>query len=287
MAGKVRIVTDSSASFEDPNFVDDYEITVVPLNVHFGNQAYQEGIDIGAEEVFTRVNHTNEIPRISAPPADVFESVYQSLGKTTDQICVLVSSAQFTKAHEHAQMARSSLLGRCDIAVIDSMTTSLGLGYLVQTIAEAAHRGSNLDEVVRIARSIVPRLYSIYYVDTLEYIRQAGLIGATQATLGTMLEIKPLLTIENGKLIAMEKARTHSQAIDKMVEFVTEFTYISKLGILQNTLQITDQTRMLQDRLALEFARLQYPLMLYEPLLLSVIGPNAMGMAIMEGIDDL
>jgi fatty acid-binding protein DegV len=124
-------------------------------------------------------------------------------------------------------------------------------------------------------------------VDTLTTIQRAGLIGETQAILGTMLNIKPMLTVEDGRLITMEKARSHSQAIDKMVEFASEFTQIERIGILQSSLRTNDRTRMLQDRLALEFARLDYSLTLYEPLLASYLGPDAMGIAILEGVDEL
>jgi fatty acid-binding protein DegV len=113
------------------------------------------------------------------------------------------------------------------------------------------------------------------------------LIGETQAILGGMLNIKPILTIEDGSLIVMEKVRTHSQAIDKMVEFVTEFTKVERLGILQNVLRVTDRTRMLQERLALTFARSDYPLMLYDPLLAKLLGPDGMGMVVLEDDADL
>ena len=98
-----------------------------------------------------------------------------------------------------------------------------------------------------------------------------------------MLEIKPILTIEDGNLITMEKARTHSQAIDKMIEFITEFTHLDRLSIVQNSTKITDRTRMLQDRLALEFGRTQVPVLVYEPLIASLLGPDAIGMAVLEG----
>jgi len=197
-----------------------------------------------------------------------------------------VHSQNLTEAYALAQTARSGLLGRCEIVVIDSQTTSLGLGYLVEAVAKVAKSGATLDEVVHIARGVIPRVYSVYYVDTLEHIQRAGLIGETQAVLGTMLTIKPLLTIEDGKMIVMEKVRTHSQAIDKMVEFVAEFTHIERLGIVQNTTRSTDYTRMLQDRLALAFSRLQYPIMLYEPLIANIIGPDGMGMIVLEGEPD-
>ena len=283
--GKVRIVTDSSVRFENSKIVDQRGISIVPLSIRFDQLAYQENIDISDEEVIQRMRLQNMPPQITAPTPGEFEAVYQRLSKTTDQICVLVSSQQFTDAFRNAQSARGSLLGRCDIAVIDSLTTSAGLGYLVERVAEAAETSQSLEEVVRVARSTIPRVYSIYYVDSLEYVEQADLLGKTQSILGTMLELKPILTIEDGGLIVMEKARTHSQAIDKLIEFVSEFTEIDRIAILQNTLRTTDRTRMLQDRLALEFAGLQAPLMLYEPLIGSYLGPDAMGVAVLEGAD--
>lgn len=281
---RVRIVTDSTARFEDPRFAEDYGISVIPLEVHFGDQTYKDGADITPEEMLQRMRHSRARPRISPPTVSAFEQAYRELA--TDQICVLVHSQHFTETFARAQAARMGLLGRCEIIVIDSMTASVGLGYLVQTVAEAAEMGANLDEIVRIARGTIPRLYSIFYVESLHTVQRSGLIGQTQAMLGTMLEIKPILTIEDGKLITMEKARTHSQAIDKMIEFVAEFTHLEKLSILQNTLRVTDKTRMLQDRLALEFSRLQAPIMVYEPLIASLIGPDAMGMVVLEGSSD-
>jgi DegV family protein with EDD domain len=280
---KIRIVTDSTACFEDASFAEDYNITVIPLNVHFGDQVYRDGIDLSPEEMFQRMRHAKVPARMSAPPLSAFETVYKDLCKQTDQIVVAVHSQQFTETFARAQAARMGLLGRCDITVIDSQTTSVSLGYLVQEIVNSAQQGAELEEIVRIARGVIPRLYSIYYVDSLDTIQRAGLIGRTQAILGAMLEIKPILTIEDGKLITMEKARTHSQAIEKMIEFIAEFTNLERLSILQNTTRITDKTRMLQDRLALEFSRVQPPVLLYEPLMATLIGPDAMGMAVLEG----
>lgn len=280
---RVRIVTDSAAQFEVPRFVEDYDVTIAPLTVHFGSKTYRDGIDIDPEDMLHRIRHTDTPPSITGPTVEDFDTLYQELAKTTDQICVLTHSSQFTDTYANALTARGGLLGRCEIAVIDSRTSSAGLGYLVEEVALAAAADHDLDEVIRVARGTIPRLYSVFYVSSLDYIERAGLIHQTQAILGSMLDIKPLLTIEDGALITMEKARTHANAIDKMIEFVTEFTQIERLCILQHTQRTTDHTRMLQDRLALEFARLQSPILLYEPLTAAWIGPDAMGMVILEG----
>jgi len=286
LASRVQIVTDSTASFENGNVVEDFDITVLPMTLYFGDQRLQDGVDILHEEIFQRLRLAPGSLRVEPPAQGTIEAVFQDLSKVSDKICVLVHSQKLSDIFARAQASRSGLLGRCEIVVIDSQTASLGLGYLVEAIATATEEGATLDDAVRIARSMIPRIYSVYYVDTLDYIQRAGLIGQTQALLGAMLNIKPMLTIEDGRLIVMEKVRTHSQAIDKMVEFVSEFTHIERLGIVQNTTRITDRTRMLQDRLALAFNQIQYPVVEYEPLIAGMIGPDGMGMYVVEGDED-
>jgi DegV family protein with EDD domain len=280
---KVRIITDSAATFEEPQVVEDYNVTVVPLIIDIDGEALEDGIEVDAQVIIDRLRQGEAPPRISAPKVEVFEEVYAQLARTTDQILILTHSQQFTDTFANAHAARAGFLGRCDIVVIDSRTTSAGLGYLVEAAAEAAFAGHSLDQVVHTVRGVIPRIYSVFYVSRLDYLQRAGLLGETQALLGAMLDIKPILTVEDGRLITMEKARTHARAVDKMIEFVAEFTDIERLCILQNTLRATENTRMLQDRLALEFSRLHSPIMLFDPLLASRLGPEGMGLAILEG----
>ena len=280
---QVKIVTDSSAVFEDTTIIEDHDVSVVPLRIQIGNKVYKDGVDIDTQEVFARMESGHGKITILPPTVEDFDAVYQKLNRSTDQICVLVNSHQLTETFTNAQVARSELLGRCEIAVIDSQSVSAGLGFLVEAILEATFTGSDLEEVVRVARGTVPKIYSVYYVDSLNSIQRSGLIGETQAILGTMLQIKPILTIEEGSIMTMEKVRTHSQAVDRMIEFVTEFTHVERLSITQSTLRTTDRTRMLQDRLALEFGKTHHPVNLYSPLLASKIGADAVGLALYEG----
>jgi len=284
--GKVRIVTDSAARFENGSAVEEHQIEIIPMRLRLGSQTFVEGLEIDSEELFHRMRHSNAIPTIEPPSVDEFGNLFQTLSRETDQICVLTNSQHLSKAWYHANQARQSLLGRCEIAIMDSQTTSVGLGFLAESAARAADDGADLEDIVRMVRGLIPRLYSVYYVETLDFVQRAGLIGEAQAVLGTMLNIMPFLTIEAGVLIPMEKVRTHAHAVDKMVEFVTEFITIEKLIIMQNTLRITDQARMLQDRLMLDFPDLDYPIMLYEPLLSTWIGPDGMGVVVLEGEDD-
>jgi DegV family protein with EDD domain len=284
--GKVRIVTDSSAHFLNPDDIHRYEIEVVPLTIHLGTQSFREDVDLDADAFFRLASHGSPSVTVSAPSFEEFAALYSHLNRETDQILSLHLSRRMTKTWEHAFAASKTLLGRCEIIVVDSMTTSVGLAMLVKTAAQTAETGASLEEVVRTVRAMLPRVYTVFYVETLDYLRHNGLLSEAQSILGTMLNIKPFLTIEEGELIPMEKVRTQTQAIDKLVEFAAEFSDLEELVILHNAPYPTDQTRALQDRLATEFGGRTFPLMMYGPSLAAMIGPDGMGVVVYEGLDD-
>lgn len=281
--GKVRVVTDSSAHFLDPGVIDRYGITVVPLQIHFGNQHFLEGVDLDAEDFFHRVSHGGPLPKVVTASVADFAMAYEQLHRETDQIISIHRSRQLGPTWQNASAASRNFLGRCDIIVIDSLTTSAGLAVIVEAAARAAAEDAPLDAVVRTVRGVIPRIYSVFYVETLDYIQHNKLLGDAQSILGTMLGIKPFITIEDGVLVPMEKARTRTQAIDRLVEYVTEFASLEQMMILQNTPYPTEQTRMFQDRLALEFPGREFPVMMYGPSLATYIGPDAMGVVVFEG----
>lgn len=280
---RVHIVTDSCARFEQKSLPRDLNISVVPIRIRLEARELLDGIDLEAEDVMQRIQLSGQMPSVEAPTVDTYAEMYDKLSKITNQIVVITSAQNLSASFANAQSARAGYMGRCDIIVLDSRSTAAGQGYLVEAVARAADKGVHIDEIVRIARAVIPRIYAVYYTSDLNYVERANLIGKSQAIVGRMMEVKPLVTIEDGELITMEKARTHGQAIDKMMEFVAEFTNIEKLAVLQSTTRVTDRTRMLQDRLALELSRVHYPIMVYDSLIASYLGPDAMGMVVLEG----
>ncbi len=286
MTGKVRIVTDSSAQFTDPTVVRRHNITVLPLEIQLGSTIYREGVDIDADDYFQRLAETNAMPALLPPGVERFAETYAKLNRETDQILSIHLSRAMHTTWQNAKAATQTLLGRCEITVLDSQTTSVGLALLIEAAAKCAEQGASLDDVVRTVRKLIPRIYAIFYVESLDYLYRGGLVSESQAILGGMLGVKPFLTIEEGELITMEKVRTRPQAIDKLVEFVTEFSGVEHLIILQNTPYVTEQTRMLQDRLAFEFEERPFPVAVYNPSLATFIGPDATGIMVFEGDSD-
>ncbi len=133
-------------------------------------------------------------------------------------------------------------------------------------------------------RGIMPRtMRTISSCETMEFLANAERIGKAQAVLGAMLGIKPFLTLEDGDLVPMEKVRTRQQAIEKLVEFVVEFSNIENLAILQSSTVAGEDTRMLLERLAMEFPGRTWPVLAYRPTPATFVGPNAMGVMVFEG----
>jgi DegV family protein with EDD domain len=283
---RVRIVTDSSALFIDRSIVGRYDVTVVPVYVHFGDETFRLGMELGPEEFFQRLSYSEAVPRLSPPTPDDFLEAYKRVSHETNQMISLHMSARLGMVCQNARIASQMLLGRCDIAVIDSQTISAGLGMLVEKAGQAAAESDNLEEVVRAVRRAIPRIYAVFYVQSMQTICEHGFIGAAQTILGTMLGIMPLLTIEEGQLMIMEKARTYSQAVEKLAEFATEFSSIERLVILTHSTTLPEPVRLLQDRLALELESQNFTTRLYDPAIGSFLGPDATGMFILEGEEE-
>jgi DegV family protein with EDD domain len=260
-------------------------VTVVPLEVHFGSQKFREGVDITSEEFFHRAAHSSVLPHSVAPSVEVFRHVYGALNQKTDQILSLHVSGKLNKTCRHALMATDHFLGRCEIVVIDSWTVSLGLSILVEAAARAANEGASLDETVRLVRGMIPHIYAVFFTDTLDYLERDHHLSKSQAMLGTMLSIKPFLSIEEGEIIPLEKMRTREKAIDKLVEFVAEFSRVEQIAIVQSPSRAGKDARLLLDRLQSNFPEYEFGAITYGPTLGTFIGPHCLGLIVYEGME--
>jgi DegV family protein with EDD domain len=283
---KVHIITDSTAHFEDPAASQRLGVTVVPLTIQFGRQYFKEGLDLTQDEFFQRMATSAQPPTLHAPTADDFRALYTDIRKSTDQILSLHISSKLSQTCARARTAAEDFLGRCQITILDSWTTSVGLGILVEAAAQAANEGKSLADIVRIVRGMIPHIYAVFFVDTLDYLEHSGLIGKSQSILGTMLGIKPFLAIEEGEIIPIEKVRTRDKAIDKLTEFASEFSGIERGVILQSGAQNapTEDTHLLLEQLEMTCPGLHFPVMRYGPALACQLGPDSMGVFIYEGL---
>jgi DegV family protein with EDD domain len=280
---KVSIVTDSAAAL-DQETVERLGITVLPLTIHIGSETFREGIDITPEQFIARLRQPNTYPTISPPSIAEFHRVFEGLSQQSDVILALHVSGRLKNVLDTARRAAATFVGSSKIEIIDTETIAIGQGILVRAAAKAAANGQDVDDIIRLMRGMIPHMYSIFFVETLDYLKHDGRVDVAQAILGTMLGIKPLLTIEDGDIIPMEKVRTRERALEKLVEFIAEFSHIEEITILQD--RYTDETSDLLERLRLLFAdkEISLPIQTYGPSLAVHLGPTAMGAAIYEGV---
>lgn len=304
---QVHIVTDSAATIT-PDVAQELGITVVPLTIQVeenagsatrlpprprsspetqtqpeGAEVYQDGADLDHEELLLRMVSRRVRPSVVGPTADQFRRAYTLLTRQTNQIISLHSSASLSPVCREAQKAAREFLGRCDIVVMNSETVSLGLSIVVEEAAHLAQQSVSLDEIMRRIRGIIPRIYIVLITNTMDYLEHSRLISPAQAILGTMLDIRPFLAIEEGEIIPMEKVRSPERAIDKLTEFASEFSNIKQMAILQSTSYATEQTKLLRERLETIVPDREIPILLYGPLLASHIGPDGTGLVVYEG----
>ncbi len=275
------IVTDSTAGLL-PTECEELGIHVVPLYIRFGDQIFREGVDISSEQMFTRMRRSSAGPVTSPPTVEDFRQVYRTVARKTDQILSIHLSSKLSQTFAFAQAAAETLLGRTRIHVVDSQTTSAGLAVLARETAKAAAGGMTLDDLIPYVRGLIPRIYLVFFVDTLDYLERGGRIGKAEALLGSMLNVKPLLILEDGEIQPLEKVRTRAKAIEKLAEFVAEFTKIKELWILQE--QENEETEQLREMLREYFPGIATPVVPYGPVLASHVGPGAMGVVVFEDV---
>jgi DegV family protein with EDD domain len=281
---KVRIITDVTAHLE-PDVIEQYKITVLPVEIRFGDKVHVIGPDDHGRELFAQMAEGTAQSASATIPASVFHEAFAELCRQTEQILVIVASSQLSGALDQARLASRAFLGRCRIIVLDSMSASWGLGLMVHAAARAASRDLPLDEVVRMVRGILPHIYLVFLVERLDYLERGGRLGAAQALLGTMLRIKPLLLMEDGEIVSLEKVRTRSAAVEKLVDFVTEFATIERVVILKSPLEseLNALIPELREQLTQALPRQRFETVDYDPVLGIHLGPEALGIIVYEG----
>jgi DegV family protein with EDD domain len=278
---QVKIVTDSNAHLPDPDLIAELDIEVVPLSVRMGTQVYPERINYTDEAFLRRLTKDPSIVSVEAPSVSQMRGVFGRLGQSFDKIVCIHASSALSDVAEVARQAAASYAGRQRIVVLDTASTSVGVGLIVEAAAKAAAEGASLPDVVRIVRGMIPHMYALILSDSLVFLEAWGRLGAAQTLLGTMLGLKPIATMEDGDLLPVEKVRSYGRAVDKLFEFIIEFSHVEQLYLLQH--EFESEAAQLLERLELAFPDREFPVIGYPPSLAVHIGPKALGVLVYEG----
>jgi len=213
----MKIVTDSTADLPR-ELVEEYDIEIVPLTVRLGDKTFRDYYDVSPVEFYQMLHEIEDFPTTSQPSVEEFLSTYEKLGKD-EKILSIHISMELSATCQSAGVAVQQL-SDLDITVMDSRLTSVGLGLMVLEAAKAIRSGADAEEVMELVERLKSEIKVYFSVDSLEHLQKGGRIGKAQAFAGTMLKIKPLLALEGGMVVPVEKIRGSRRLIRRMVELV-------------------------------------------------------------------
>ncbi|MDX3532056.1 DegV family protein [Streptomyces sp. ID05-39B] len=246
MSRHVAIVTDSTA-YLPQGTMERHGITAVPLTVVLGDQALEEGTEISTRSLAQALQKRHSVTT-SRPSPEVFARTYRRIAEAgATGIVSLHLSAELSGTHDAAVLAARE--APVPVRVVDTGMIAMALGFCALAAAETAEAGGTVDEAVTAAEKRAAGTSAFFYVDTLDYLRRGGRIGAAQALLGSALAVKPLLQLDGGRIEPLEKVRTASKAIARLEELAADRAGSAPVDIAVHHLSAPDRASALADRL--------------------------------------
>lgn len=229
----VHIITDSSCDL-DEDITADLGVTVVPLEIRFGMQSFTDRVELSTADFWKRCRTSDELPSTAAASPGAFAEAYQRAADAgASEVVVITLSGDLSATIEAAQQAAAEPPEGLTCHVVDSRTVSAGLGLLVIHAAELAAAGADGSQVADAVRAAAQRVRVHAALDTLENLRKGGRIGAAQSLLGSVLSIKPLITVTDGRVEPAGKQRTRTRALAHLVDLVSaEGPNISEIAVM-------------------------------------------------------
>lgn len=230
---RVKIITDSAADIPQ-HVADELDITVVPLLLHMGEHTYRDGVDISGEAFYRELQATHSVTTTSLPSLAAFEEPYRRLTGAGYSVVSIHISSKLSGTFNAALIA-STGDGVVDqaISVVDSLSVSMGEGWIAIKAAEAAREGRSRQEIDALCESLVPRSHIFGALDTLEYVMRSGRVGRLPGTMGNLLNIKPILSMmPNGEATIIERKRSRAKALQRLVSLVEEQGELEAVAVM-------------------------------------------------------
>ena len=283
---KTRIVTDGSVHFPDQEAARRHKISVVPNSIHIGERVLRNGLgSLSPEQYLEYVASGKEPMHVMAPSVEDFTAHFQKVGSGSRNIVCICTSSNLSRAWQNAEKAAALVRGKLEIMVLDSLTTSTGLGLLALAAAEAVATGASAEEATRVVRMRIPNVYAIFFLETMKYLQHSSRVDTSQAKLAAMLGVKPIIALESGALIPFEKVRTRTQALERLIEFATEFPHIEQLAVLRGRARVASAARQLRARVADAYPDARITNAIFGPALAAMVGPDGLGIILCEASD--
>ena len=272
----VKIVTDSTADLP-PELIKELGITVVPLYVCFGQEVYSDREEISEDAFYERLLKDAIHPTTTQPTPQDFAEVYQQLSSQADGIISIHISEKLSGTCNSALQGKKLLDKEYPVEVVDSKTTSMALGLIVVAAATIANDGAGLQKVAEAVQQLVSSVQLLVLFDTLKYLAKGGRIGKAKSLLGSVLNVKPLLTIKDGEFVPVSQVRSRSKGIQKLFDFAKDADNIEDLAIIHST--TPDEAESLADRLRTTVAQGRVRITRLGPVLGVHGGPGVLAVA--------
>ena len=227
----IKIVTDST-SYIPEEFINKYDISVVSLNVIMNGESIRE-VDLDNETFYSKMEESTEIPSSSQPSPDEMYNTFENIIKEGNSIVGIFISSDMSGTVSSANLIKNMLLEKyptAHIEIVDSRSNCMQMGYVAIEAAKAAAAGKSMEEVIDVCTSVINNSRFLFTPDTLDYLKKGGRIGGASALLGTLFQIKPILTVCDGKTTVFTKVRTKKKAVDTLVTTLVNDLQGKELG---------------------------------------------------------
>jgi DegV family protein with EDD domain len=282
---KIAFVTDSTA-YIPSDLCRQHNITVTPQILIWGEQTYQDGVDILPAEYYTRLKDSKVMPTTSQVPIPVMQSAFQGLVDQGYEVIGIFISSKLSGTMQSAIQAREALGSAAEkVTVLDSQTTAMALGFQVLAAARAAQDGASVQDCLALAEKTRAHTGVYFAVDTLEFLHRGGRIGGAQRLIGTALNMKPVLAVMGGRVEPVERIRTKGKALERVIELVSEQVK-GKSNIRLATLHANAaaEAQTVLDKASQQVGAVESLLTDVSPVVGTHTGPGTVGLAYLAGL---
>lgn len=245
---RIRVVTDSACDLS-AELTAANDVTVVPLSIRFGSEEFTDGTTLSTEEFWTRCAKSEVLPETSAPSPGAFQSAFEAAAdQGYDGVFCINLSGAVSATHQAAVAAAKSMVDRIEVRAVDSRSLTMGLGNMVLDLADRAAAGAGLDALEARLGELKPRSMVFGVLDTLEHLEKGGRIGGARALLGSLLSIKPVVTLIDGSVEEESKQRTRARSLRYLADKAIESPPLSRLAVCDGAaLDLDDFLDMIKD----------------------------------------
>ncbi|AKF93273.1 DegV family protein [Brevibacillus laterosporus] len=274
---EIAIITDST-SYIPKGLQDELQITVVPLQVVYGNKAYREEVELTEADFYSKLKTSDQLPTTSQPPVGEFVEAYLKLSKTHKRAIAIHMSSGISGTYQGAVTA-TTMVDDFPIDVIDSEITTYAMGAVVVEAARMAQAGKSREEILERIEYIRTQMKTYFLVEDLDFLYRGGRLSAAQLMLGNMLKIKPILTFENKKIVPYQKVRTRAKAKAGIMELFEAEAKAGKpiqLSIIQA--QVQEEAEEWKAYIEATYPHVTVTISHFGPVIATHVGPGAIGL---------